>query len=492
MTGVAHGSPAPARPPGPPVASPQSRTMPAQPPRAMAAPPSESFATEEAFDLEFEPSPSQATRQMSPEQAELLAALPDEELDEPVLADSPANSGQWSQPFDDYGDQQDASAAVDAQLDDASLGEDIDHEVAAELSGSDDMPFDPDEARAFDAAVNEDGEYITGYEETDLPRVGPGGGPLPTDTASFEEADVHAQGYDPYGTEAVQTPPYDPTAAHHVTVDPGSGSEIDEEIPVEISGAANGSSGANRAESHVEDELDEADFYIGQGMYAEALESLSALFQRDPNHPLVQAQLREVQALMTDTPASGTPHESHEHDHGTDAIDLDEMMPHDDDIEAIDPESHRPQKRKMSVMLERPVDESDAETHYDLGLAYKEMGLFDEAMKAFEKSLRAPTKEVQSRLMIGMCFREQGNGAEAIQQFKQSLHAAAINDAEQLSVYYEIGLTYEVLGEVGEAFYYFDMVTKRDPAFADAGRRADALRGRARSAPRRRDSRDEI
>ena len=59
-------------------------------------------------------------------------------------------------------------------------------------------------------------------------------------------------------------------------------------------------------------------------------------------------------------------------------------------------------------MLENPVDEGDAETHYDLGLAYKEMGLYDEAIKAFEKVAQSSVaREVQSRMMIGLCQREQ-------------------------------------------------------------------------------------
>jgi tetratricopeptide (TPR) repeat protein len=128
-------------------------------------------------------------------------------------------------------------------------------------------------------------------------------------------------------------------------------------------------------------------------------------------------------------------------------------------------------------MLEKPVDEGDAETHYDLGLAYKEMGLHDEAIKAFEKVLRSPTREVQCRLMIGMCHRDMGNPSEAILQFKQGLHAEP-SERERQSLYYEIGATYEAIDDFSEALYYFEMVTKRDPSFADAGIRASALRAR--------------
>ena len=126
-------------------------------------------------------------------------------------------------------------------------------------------------------------------------------------------------------------------------------------------------------------------------------------------------------------------------------------------------------------MLERPLDDADSDTHYDLGLAYKEMALLDEAIKAFEKALRAPGREVQCRVMIGMCMRDMGNPSEAIQQFKQALHAQP-SERERQSLYYEIGITYEAIGDDAEALYYFEMVLKRDPGFADASLRAERLR----------------
>src|SRR5690606_15265747 len=90
---------------------------------------------------------------------------------------------------------------------------------------------------------------------------------------------------------------------------------------------------------------------------------------------------------------------------------------------------------------------------------------------------RSPAREVQCRIMIGMCHREQGNPSEAIHQFKQGLHANA-TDRERLSLYYEIGVTYEAMGDYGEALYYFESVLKRDPNFADSAMRAASLRER--------------
>ena len=452
---VAHGSPTPQRPPGPPL--PGGRYEP------------------DHFELEFE-SPSQSTRQMSPEHVEALTAM--DEIDDPVIVDRPPsrwNDGKVGSAG--FGQKGDAALldAVDAQLDDA-LADNIDHEIAAELAGSSsglDLPFDPDEARAFDAAVPKsetDAIYVSGFEETDMPN-NPSHGAL--DTSSFDEVPEDALSvsgsYDPYGTESVQTPPFDPTAAHALDTSGLGGDDLDE---------------PPRAETSIEDDLDEADFYCGQGMYAEALDVLRTLLARYPNHRLISVKLREVEVLASghDEPIE-VAHDSIEHEMptaGTDALDLDEIEEVSlDDFEELpaEIEGAPPKKRHPTVMLERPVDEGDAETHYDLGLAYKEMGLLDEAIKAFEKTLRSPEREVQCRVMIGMCQREMGNPSEAIHQFKQGLHCEP-KERERQSLYYEIGMTYESLGDEAEALYYFEMVTKRDPTFADAGMRAENLRSR--------------
>ncbi len=442
---VAHGSPAPGRPPQPPA----------------------NGYADEQFDMDFEPS-SSSTRQMSPEHAEALANHQVDELDDPVIVDRPPPRG-WNQPPDPYGHQA-TYQAVDAQLDDDALGQDIDSEVAAELAGSD-LSFDPDDARAFDAAVHHaPNGYSNGFDDTELPSRPNQIAAVETTSHDYIDESLAVSGsYDPYGTEAVQTPPYDPTLAH--VVDTSQAELADDPLAEQP-----------RAESLVEDDLDEADFYAGQGMYQEALDVLHVLYQRHPNHRLILAKLREVEALAGGDEGIEVPHDSIEHElpsSSTGAIDLDEIEEvQAEDLEELDSVGNvAPAKKKRvpTVMLEKPVDESDAETHYDLGLAYKEMGLMDEAMKAFEKALRAPGREVGCRVMIGMCLRDQGNASEAINQFKAGLHAEP-TDRERQSIYYEIGNTYEAIGDVGEALYYFEMVAKRDPSFADAGQRVQHLR----------------
>jgi tetratricopeptide (TPR) repeat protein len=218
-------------------------------------------------------------------------------------------------------------------------------------------------------------------------------------------------------------------------------------------------------------------------MYGEAIDLLNTLLARYPGHRMVLAKLREIEILAAGGEVAVDAGGQAIAAGGTDALDLDqieEMGP--EELVELDANSQPieapvARKRQPTVMLEKPLDESDADTHYDLGLAYKEMTLLDDAIKAFEKALRAPGREVGCRVMIGMCLREMGNPSEAIHQFKQGLHASP-SERERQSLHYEIGMTYEAIGDESEALYYLEMVLKRDPGFADAAARAERLRAR--------------
>jgi tetratricopeptide (TPR) repeat protein len=364
----------------------------------------------------------------------------------PPVAPGPADDEPFEYDFAGHG-----STGVNE-----AVGHDIDEQVAADLGAQhagEDLPFDPNDAREFDAGVGGHG-----YEDNT------NAGYEPDDALSVQGS------YDPYGTDAGQAH-FEATAA---------GQPVHDELATE---AAQSHAIEPRAETLVEDDLEEVDFYAGQGMYAEAMESLRTLFERYPNHRLLVAKMQELEALagglepmQLETPPAGN---QPMHVGATDALDLDDIdeIAADDMLEDVEDVSlvRAQGKRKPTVMLEKPVDEGDADTHYDLGLAYKEMGLYDEAIKAFEKVLRLPGREVQCRVMLGMCLREQGRPTDAITQFKEGLHANA-SERERLSLYYEIGCTYEALGEAGEALYYFEAVLKRDPNFADTAHRAEALR----------------
>lgn len=229
----------------------------------------------------------------------------------------------------------------------------------------------------------------------------------------------------------------------------------------------NGRSGDHphaRPAGRIDDDLDEADFFMAQGLYSEARNILNGLLASHPNHPLLMAKLQEIDELER----AG---------HG--------MMPSGglgggaSPTQPGDRHSHQSVERP-TVMLERPIEDEDADTHYDLGLAYKEMGLFQEAIQAFEKVSGVPGREVQCRIMIGLCYREQGDILEAINHFKAALHTRGISDPEQLSLYYEIAVSYEtIVNDTREALYFYELIRKKTGDYRDVEARVKALQSRA-------------
>src|SRR5256886_13715519 len=58
--------------------------------------------------------------------------------------------------------------------------------------------------------------------------------------------------------------------------------------------------------------------------------------------------------------------------------------------------------------IDENIDEADFQSHYDLGVAFKEMGLLDEAIAELQKALRAPEGKLRTSEALGVCFLDKG------------------------------------------------------------------------------------
>ena len=125
--------------------------------------------------------------------------------------------------------------------------------------------------------------------------------------------------------------------------------------------------------------------------------------------------------------------------------------------------------------VEEQIGLEDTDTHFDLGIAYKEMGLLDDAIKEFELAMKNPTRECICQTMIGLCLVEQGKLTEGISHFKRGLYAESKSEAEELGLYFELGHAYEMLQDPQEALYYYQKVAKRDPHFRGVDERVQNL-----------------
>jgi tetratricopeptide (TPR) repeat protein len=245
----------------------------------------------------------------------------------------------------------------------------------------------------------------------------------------------------------------------------------------------------DRPESPMEDDLDEADFFIQQSLFEEARAILETLLSRYPSHPLVAAKLRDLETMEgAGGAAPAPPVEEAEVEEAQSSLEplpaavsaeLPADLPGTTDAGISAEEVAEPLEMTRRGVIEKGVTAEDFETHYDLGIAYKEMGLLDDAIGEFKLCMKDPSREVQCHLMIGLCCLEKGQVTEAIGHFKKGLYVEGITERESLSLYFELGQAYERLNDPREALYYYEKVVKRDARFRNVEQRIEALRGGA-------------
>ncbi|MGK7310780.1 MAG: tetratricopeptide repeat protein [Candidatus Longimicrobiales bacterium M2_2A_002] len=121
------------------------------------------------------------------------------------------------------------------------------------------------------------------------------------------------------------------------------------------------------------------------------------------------------------------------------------------------------------------VAPEDADDHYDLGLAFKEMGLIDEAIAEFQTALTAGEERLKVYEELGQCFVQKGQYLVAVKVFERALKVPHREDDELLGVYYHLGQCYEELGRREDARAAYEKVLSIDETFADVPDRVARL-----------------
>ena len=125
--------------------------------------------------------------------------------------------------------------------------------------------------------------------------------------------------------------------------------------------------------------------------------------------------------------------------------------------------------------IDENIDEADFQSHYDLGVAFKEMGLLDEAISELQKALRAPEGKLRTSEMLGICFFEKGAYGVSESILRRGLDLPASGDQERLGVLYWLGRALEQQGKKADARDLYGRVFAVDIRFLDAEKRVKAL-----------------
>jgi tetratricopeptide (TPR) repeat protein len=160
----------------------------------------------------------------------------------------------------------------------------------------------------------------------------------------------------------------------------------------------------------------------------------------------------------------------------------DDMPERDTRMKVADEEPTGDEERDFQEMLARfkqgideNIDEADFQSHYDLGVAFKEMGLLDEAIAELQKALRAPEGKLRSSEALGVCFIEKGAHVVAESILRGALDLPASGDQERLGILYWLARALEEQGKRVDARDVYGRVFAVDIRFRDVGERAKAL-----------------
>jgi len=225
------------------------------------------------------------------------------------------------------------------------------------------------------------------------------------------------------------------------------------------------------ASLNVEAELEEAEFYLQQGLFDDATRVVQTLLEYCPDLPELHAKMNEInQGRQSVT----------EESESTDFVDLMADIRDDDLLEAanfldsFDADSQIDEDLAQKTVSE--LDSTDTESHFNLGIAYKEMGLYDDAIAEFEKASHDPSRAIDCITLTGQCHSEAGSTESAMETFKQGLAKDDLNDESRMTLNFELGMLYQMNGQLLEALEIFQLVAEKDSFFRNVSELIKNLR----------------
>ena len=126
-------------------------------------------------------------------------------------------------------------------------------------------------------------------------------------------------------------------------------------------------------------------------------------------------------------------------------------------------------------------ENEDLETHYNLGIAYREMGLLDEAIGEFQKVAKSVEKGTPFRyamncaVMLALSFGDKGEPKIAALWYKRALNVPGLDPETILALRYDLGISLEMAGDSDEALDCFRQVYAMNIDYRDVSDRIATL-----------------
>jgi tetratricopeptide (TPR) repeat protein len=159
-----------------------------------------------------------------------------------------------------------------------------------------------------------------------------------------------------------------------------------------------------------------------------------------------------------------------------------------DTNEAVEPQPSDKQAGPLSEIFDQfrsevgelGAEDEDLETHYNLGIAYREMGLIEEAISEFQKVAKGNKGQafryaMQCCTLLGLAFMEKGQPAIAATWYERALAMPSLDQETILALRYDLGVAQELAGDMAAARKSFSQVYGMNIDYRDVAERLSSL-----------------
>ncbi len=125
--------------------------------------------------------------------------------------------------------------------------------------------------------------------------------------------------------------------------------------------------------------------------------------------------------------------------------------------------------------VKKKIDAKDYETRFNLGLAYLEQGLIEEAIEEFLLASEDPTRALDCYSIISKAFKQKDNLNEAKKWLEKSLGLVEEGSAEHFALLYELASVYDDSGDKNKALELFQRINDWNPEYRDTRKKVSRL-----------------
>jgi tetratricopeptide (TPR) repeat protein len=248
--------------------------------------------------------------------------------------------------------------------------------------------------------------------------------------------------------------------------------------------------------STASDILEEIEFYLAQGMELDALTRIAEARSSGVTGAAIDALEARARAAISsgvsEAPEAEETIDLVDAGDGADRLDEEDLSSITAALEAeygtdrlpetaaaAEPESEQSVTEVFESFKEHvraSVEDGDFQTHYDLGIAYKEMGLSDAALDEFRLATGAPELYRDACSMLGLCHWDRGETDEALRWYRAAIDAPGSEEVRLSGLRYDLAEKLEQTGDVQGAYEMLAEVMREEPGYRDVDSRLAALR----------------